>query len=125
MRSQARLLMPWSCFGKSRQWCGASERLRLSRRKRESPCRCERSFEGFDSYAMPSIANWRLLAASSIHGFDRFLPSRREATTTIPGFRRAAELDDEVRLWLCEAYRSAQQLPSLPTENRALLASPV
>ena len=28
----------------------------------------------------------------------------------------AAELDGEVRLWLREAYRSAQQLPSLPTE---------
>ena len=88
MRSQARLLMPWSCFGKSWRWCGASERLRLSRRKRESPCRCERSFSGFDSYAMPSIANWRLLAVSSIHGFDRFFPSRRKATTTIPGFPR-------------------------------------
>ena len=37
---------------------------------------------------MPSIANWRLLAVSSIHGFDRSFPSRREATTTISGFRR-------------------------------------
>jgi hypothetical protein len=50
------------------------------------------SFSGFDSYAMPSIANWRLLAVSSIHGFDRFFPSRREATTTISGFRRPQNL---------------------------------
>jgi hypothetical protein len=40
-----------------------------------------------------------------------------------PRVSSAAELDDEVHLWLCEAYRSAQQLPSLPTETLIVPAS--